>query len=60
MNTKKRSTILILTLLLLVVSVGITAAMMIPTADELLTQSLETMETITDGPCHCGRAGRLA
>lgn len=49
MKTSKRTTIILLTLLLLVASVGITAAMMIPSADELLTQSLETLETITDG-----------
>ncbi len=49
MNTRKRTTILLLTILLLVVSAGITAAMMIPSADELLTQSLETLQTVTDG-----------
>ncbi|MCB8967294.1 MAG: DUF4367 domain-containing protein [Ardenticatenaceae bacterium] len=49
LKIKRRTTILVLTLLLLVASVGLTAAMMIPNADELLTQALETLETVTDG-----------
>lgn len=49
MTTKRRTIIISLTLILLIASVGIAAAMMIPTADRLLTQSLETLETITDG-----------
>lgn len=49
MNSKKRTTIIVFTLLLLAVSVGLTAAMMIPNAQELLTNSLHTLETITDG-----------
>lgn len=49
MNKNKRATIVLLTLLLLIVSVGVTAALVIPSADKLLTQSLETLETITDG-----------
>lgn len=46
---KKKTIIIVLSLLLLVASVGIAAAMMIPSADRLLTQSLETLEGITDG-----------
>lgn len=48
-KTRKRTIIIILTLVLLVASASLTAAMMIPSADDLLTQSLETLETITDG-----------
>lgn len=49
MKSRKRTLILGLTVLLLAITATITAAMMIPSADELLTQSLETLETITDG-----------
>ncbi len=49
MTAKKRTIIISLTLILLIASAGIAAAMMIPTADRLLTQSLEALETMTDG-----------
>lgn len=49
MKSKKRSLILLLTLALLIVSAGLTAAAMIPSADDLLTQSIETLETVTSG-----------
>lgn len=49
MKTKKRLIIIVMTLLLTIASVGLAAAMIIPSADELLTQSLETLETIEDG-----------
>lgn len=45
----KRLIIIVLTLLLSIASVSLVAAMIIPSADELLTQSLETLETIEDG-----------
>ena len=49
MNTKRRTILIALTVLIAVVSVGLLAAVIIPSADELLTQSLETLETVTDG-----------
>jgi outer membrane lipoprotein-sorting protein len=49
MNTRKRTFIIAFVLLLSVASVGLAAAMMIPSAEELLTQSLETLETATNG-----------
>lgn len=45
----KRLIIIVLTLLLSIASVSLVAAMIIPSADELLTQSLETLEIIEDG-----------
>jgi len=49
MKNKKRGFIIALVLLLSVATVGLTAAMIIPSADELLTGSLETLETVNDG-----------
>lgn len=49
MKTKKQIIIIALTLLISIASVSLVAAMIIPSAEELLTQSLETMETIKDG-----------
>ena len=49
MKTKRRAIIIALVTILLLVTVGLTAAMMIPSADELLTGSLETLENVTDG-----------
>lgn len=49
MKINKRTTIIVLTLLLFVVTAGFTAAMMIPNADELMAQSLETLEGVTNG-----------
>ncbi len=49
MKSRKRTLTLVLTVLLLAVTVTITAALMIPSAEELLTQSMETLETIRDG-----------
>lgn len=49
MTITKKTIIITLTLLLLIATAGIAAAMMIPTADRLLTQSLETLETISEG-----------
>ena len=49
MKTKKQIIIIALTLLLSIASVSLVAAMIIPSAEELLTQSLETLETIEDG-----------
>lgn len=47
--SKKRATIVALILALSVASVGLAAAMMIPTAEELLVKSIEAIETVTDG-----------
>jgi outer membrane lipoprotein-sorting protein len=49
MKPKKRVIIIAFLIVLLVASVGLAAATMIQSADELLTQSLETLETITSG-----------
>lgn len=48
-RTTLRRTILILGLILIVASVGLVAALTQPDAAELLTQSLYTLQTITDG-----------
>jgi len=48
MKNKKRLSIVVLVVLLLVASVTVVAAMIIPTAEDLLTQSLESLETIND------------
>lgn len=49
MKTKKRVIIIVLVIVLLAASVSLAAATMISSADELLTQSLETLETISSG-----------
>ena len=49
MKNKKRGFIIALVLLLSVATVGLAAAMIIPSANELLTGSLETLETVNDG-----------
>lgn len=49
MKTKRKAFIIALVLILSVATVGLAAAMMIPSADALLTSSLETLETVTDG-----------
>ncbi|MFN2221968.1 MAG: hypothetical protein ACK2UH_05420 [Candidatus Promineifilaceae bacterium] len=49
MKNKKRGFIIALVLLLSAATVGLAAAMIIPNADELLTRSLETLETVNDG-----------
>lgn len=49
MKTKKRMSIIAFLIALLVASAGLAAAMIIPSADELLTRSVETLETITSG-----------
>jgi len=49
MKLKQRTIVIIGVLLLLSASVGLVAAMMIPSAEELLTDSLETLETVTTG-----------
>ena len=49
MKNKKRAFIIVLVLLLALATVGLAAAMIIPSADELLTGALETLETINDG-----------
>jgi predicted PurR-regulated permease PerM len=49
MNMRKRSTIIFLVLLLSVASVGLVAAMIIPSAEELLTNAAEALEGITSG-----------
>jgi outer membrane lipoprotein-sorting protein len=49
MKTKKRVIIVAFLIVLLVASAGLVAATMILSADELLTRSLETLETITSG-----------
>lgn len=49
MKNRKRAFIVILVLLLLLATVGLAAAMIIPSADELLTGSIETLETVDDG-----------
>jgi len=48
MNSKKRISIVVLVILLLVASVTVVAAMIIPSAEDLLTQSLESLEDISD------------
>jgi outer membrane lipoprotein-sorting protein len=49
MKNRKRIFIIALVLLLSVATVSLAAAMIIPSADELLTGSLETLETVSDG-----------
>ncbi len=49
MKTNKRTLIIILILIVAVASVGLAAVMIIPSADELLTQSLEMLETVNNG-----------
>lgn len=49
MKNRKRGIIVVLVTLLLLVTVGLAAAMIIPSADDLLARSLETLETIDDG-----------
>lgn len=49
MKTPKRTFILLLLILLAISSVALVAAAAIPSADELLTKSLETLETVTNG-----------
>ena len=49
MKNRKRGFIVALVTLLLLATVGLAAAMIIPSADELLTRSLETLETVDDG-----------
>ena len=48
MKSKKRIAIVVLVVILLIASVTVVAAMIIPSADDLLTQSLENLENITD------------
>ncbi len=45
---KSRKVVLVVMVLLLLAGASLTAAMMIPDADALLTQSLETLESVTD------------
>lgn len=49
MTSKKRTLIIFLTLVISVLSVGLLAVMIIPSADELLTQSVETLESVESG-----------
>ena len=49
MKTNKRTLIIVLILIVAVASVGLAAVMIIPSADELLTQSLEMLETVNNG-----------
>jgi outer membrane lipoprotein-sorting protein len=49
MNKKQRTIVIAIVLLLSVTSVGLVAAMIIPSAEELLTASLETLESATNG-----------
>ncbi len=49
MKTKNRVIIIAFLIVLLVASVGLAAATMIPSADEFLIRSVETLETITSG-----------
>jgi outer membrane lipoprotein-sorting protein len=49
MRTRKRTFIFILLVLLAIASVGLVAAAAIPSADELLTNSLEALESATKG-----------
>lgn len=45
---KSRKVVLVVMVLLLLAAASLTAAMMIPDADALLTKSLETLESVTD------------
>ncbi len=49
MRKNKRTIVIVLTLILTLASVSLVAARIIPDADELLTRSLEMLETIEDG-----------
>lgn len=49
MKNRKRVFLIVMVILLLLATVGLSAAMIIPSADELLTGSLETLETVNDG-----------
>jgi hypothetical protein len=49
MNKVKRNLIIFLVLLLSALSVGLVAAELIPTADELMLGAVDTLETATDG-----------
>ena len=49
MKNRKRGFIVVLVTLLLLATVGLAAATIIPSADDLLTRSLETLETVDDG-----------
>jgi outer membrane lipoprotein-sorting protein len=49
MTNKKRAFAIIIVIILSMTAVGLVAATVIPTADQLLTRSLETLETMTDG-----------
>ncbi|MCB0017195.1 MAG: DUF4367 domain-containing protein [Anaerolineales bacterium] len=49
MNTVKRNLIIFLVLMLSALSVGLVAAELIPTADELMLGAVDTLETVTDG-----------
>lgn len=49
MNKRKRTIIIAFVLLFSLASVGLVTAMIIPSADELLTNSLETLESATNG-----------
>ncbi len=48
MKNKKKISIVVLVVLLLAASVTVVAAMIIPTAEDLLTQSMESLENIKD------------
>ena len=49
MKIKKQTGIVIVAILLLLGTVGLVAATMIPSAEELLTRSLETLESVSSG-----------
>lgn len=49
MTSNKRTLIIVLALIVSISSVGLVAAMIIPSADEILTQSLETLESVESG-----------
>lgn len=49
MKTRKRSIILAAAILILLASAGVTAAVVIPSANELLEQTLTSLEGVTDG-----------
>ena len=49
MRIKKQTAIIALVVLLLLATAGLVAATMIPSAEELLISSLETLESMTTG-----------
>ncbi len=49
MKSKRRITIVVLLIVLLIASVSLAAAMIIPSAEDLLVQSLESLEGVNDG-----------